>query len=315
MPRHPLPGVHRSVIPVDEDCREPVLLRHVTIRDLHTEDLPRLAPFVRSLLPSMVITERGLDHMRKSTRWWVVEEDGELVAAARAGRFGRAWVGVAPQARGNGVGSELVALVEDEVRRNGHPRAIGWTDDEPSTGFARRRGYAPTRTKPVSVVRLDEVEVPPLEIPAGVEAVPLLDLGERLHDLYALTMAAYRDDTDEALDAQQTFEEWLRDDMGVPDLDFDGSVVLVVDGRLAALALVTTDGDTRAENEFTGTHPEFRGRGLATLAKLVTLHWAREQGIREVWTGNDAENAAMLWINRKLGYVRAWERTKLERAV
>ena len=279
------------------------------IRELRTPDLRRLAGLVRTLLPTMVVSERGLDHMRKSTQWWVAEEDGELVAAARAGRFGRCWLGVSHAARGRGLGCELAEIVEGAVRAAGHPQAVAWTDDEPGSRFAERLGYHEQRRKPVSVLRLQSATPPPLVVPPDVTLVPLFEVDERLRELYTLTMAAHLDDPADARDADQTFEDWLRDDVGVPDLDFEGSTVAVVEGRLAAVAYVLTDG-VRAENEFTGTHPDFRGRGLATLVKLSTVHWARRRGITEIWTGNDSENAPMLAINARLGYEPAGERRK-----
>ncbi len=280
------------------------------IRGLETADLPSLTLLVRDLLPTQVVSERGLDHMRKSTRWWVADDNGGIVGAGRAGRFGRCWVGVAAEARGRGIGRELVGYVEAAVRDDGHREAVTWTDDEVGARFAERNGFRETRRKPVSVLRLDEAELPPLDIPAGVRLQPLVDLADRLRDLHSLAMAAHRDDPADRLDAEQSFEDWLRDDLGVPDLEYRGSVVAVVDDRLAALAFVASDRVARAENEFTGTHPDVRGRGLATTVKLSTLHWARAQGIREIWTSNDAENAHMLAINAKLGYVPASVRRK-----
>lgn len=281
-----------------------------TIRELETADLGALATLVRDLLPTQVVSERGLDHMRKSTHWWVVDGDGGIVAAARAGRFGRCWIGVAPGARGHGIGRALAAHAEDAVRSDGYAEAVAWTDDDAGARFAERRGFRETRQKPVSVLRLEEAELARLHVPPGVRLVPLVDLGDRLRELHEVAMAAHRDDPADPLDAEQSFEDWLRDDLGVPDLEYQGSVVAVVDGRLAALAFVASDGAARAENEFTGTHPDFRGRGLATLVKLATLHWARTEGIREIWTGNDAENLSMLAINAKLGYEPAGVRRK-----
>jgi GNAT superfamily N-acetyltransferase len=280
------------------------------IRGLETPDLPALTELVRVLLPTMVVSQRGLDHMRKSTAWWVAEEGGAIVAAGRAGRFGRCWVGVRPDARRRGLGTTMAELVERRLRESGYQEGIAWTDDDDGARFAERHGFRETRRKPVSMLRLDEAELPPLDVPSGVRLVPLVDLADRLRELHALAMAAHADDPADPLDAEQSFEDWLRDDLGVPDLDFNGSVVAVVDDRLAALAFVAWDGAARAENEFTGTHPDFRGRGLATLVKLSTLHWARSRGIREIWTGNDSENAPMLAINAKLGYEPAGARRK-----
>ena len=55
---------------------------------------------------------------------------------------------------------------------------------------------------------------------------------------------------------------------------------------------------------YTASHPEYRGRGLARAVKLQSLGQASELGVPIVGTDNDAENAAMLHINERLGYVR-----------
>jgi RimJ/RimL family protein N-acetyltransferase len=53
---------------------------------------------------------------------------------------------------------------------------------------------------------------------------------------------------------------------------------------------------------FTGTLRAYRGRGLARAAKLATTQWAAANGVRQIVTDNDETNAAMLAINRSLGY-------------
>jgi GNAT superfamily N-acetyltransferase len=291
------PRCDRRPIARDED--------HAVIREIHDSDLHELARLVRELLPTQVLSEHTLDHMRKSTTWWVAEEAGALVGAARAGRFGRCWVGVLPEARRRGLGTRLAHLVEGHLGELGHGEAVAWSDGGEGEAFALGRGFRTERTKPVSVLRLEEGSNAPVVLPDGVAIVPIVQLDDRLRELHALTMAAYADVPDGLRDAGQSFEEWLRDDLGMPELDYEGSVVAVAGDRLAALSLVTTDGSGRAENEFTGTHPDFRGRGLATLVKRSTIGWCRAHGIQELWTGNDSENAPMLAVNRKLGYVPA----------
>ena len=75
--------------------------------------------------------------------------------------------------------------------------------------------------------------------------------------------------------------------------------------RLVGWALISVDGHGRAVNEFTGTRPEFRARGLARLAKLAVATWARDSGVEVIYTGNDATNEPMLAINRRMGYAPA----------
>jgi RimJ/RimL family protein N-acetyltransferase len=54
---------------------------------------------------------------------------------------------------------------------------------------------------------------------------------------------------------------------------------------------------------YTCSHPDHRGRGLARAVKLQSLGQAVELGVPVVYTDNDSENAPMLHINERLGYV------------
>jgi GNAT superfamily N-acetyltransferase len=287
------------------------------IRPLRETDLNALTKLVRALLPTMVVTAAGLDHMRRWTHWWVAEEAGEIVGAARAGRGGRAWVGVDASARRSGIGAELLERVEDRLRSSGELAAEGWSDDGAGAGFAAARGYRRAREKPVSVRLLaGDVELPPLELPEGVALHPLRDVADRLPELHRLAVACYADEpTGSPPGEEMPFERWLEEDLGVPTIDPVGSVVAEADGKLVAYGIVMTDGAGRAENDFTGTHPDYRNRGLARLVKLASLHWARANGVREIWTGNDAENAPMLAVNRRLGYTVTHARAKHVRAL
>jgi GNAT superfamily N-acetyltransferase len=101
-----------------------------------------------------------------------------------------------------------------------------------------------------------------------------------------------------------------------PILAGDGSFAVVHGGAVVAVALLAVDrAHARAENEWTATLPEFRGRRLATLAKLAALRWAAEQQLREVVTENDAVNAPVLELNRQLGYEPLFLKDDLEREV
>ena len=128
-------------------------------------------------------------------------------------------------------------------------------------------------------------------------------------------MVTSRDEpSDYPIDAMD-FDEWLETTYEHPTIDRDGSRVVVAGDRLVAWALVGTDGSGRGVNEFTGTRPELRGRGLARLAKLAVAAWARDSGVDVLYTGNDAANEAMLAINRRLGYRPAGEAHYLVRVL
>jgi len=71
----------------------------------------------------------------------------------------------------------------------------------------------------------------------------------------------------------------------------------------------------RAENDWTATLPELRGRRLALLVKLASIRWAQDAGIREIVTANDDDNVAMLTLNQRLGYRRLYPQVELARAL
>jgi GNAT superfamily N-acetyltransferase len=63
----------------------------------------------------------------------------------------------------------------------------------------------------------------------------------------------------------------------------------------------------------TGVPRAHRGRGLAVALKWRVIALARERGILELHTNNDSLNAAMLEVNRQLGYRRVSGVVQLER--
>lgn len=260
----------------------------------------------------MVVTCAGLEHLQRWTDWWVAEEHGQIVGGGRAGRGGRAWVGVQASARRTGLGAGLLDRVEARLRQSGEQHVEGWSDDEAGAGFAAARGYVRARDKPVSRLDLATAELPPLEPPEGVTLHRLGDLGHRMRELHGLAAECYADEPGGAATAagEMPFERWLEEDMGVPDISREGSIVAEVDGQLVAYAILLTNGAARGENDFTGTRRDYRNRGLARLVKLASLHWAREHGVREIWTGNDEENVPMLSVNRGLGYRITHTRSK-----
>ena len=99
------------------------------------------------------------------------------------------------------------------------------------------------------------------------------------------------------------FDEWEREYWSHPDHTLEGSFAVALAGRPVAISMLFTRRATgRASNEMTGTLREFRGQGLARLAKLASLRWAAASGITQVVTENDETNAPMLAINERLGY-------------
>jgi RimJ/RimL family protein N-acetyltransferase len=151
---------------------------------------------------------------------------------------------------------------------------------------------------------------------AGFELRTLRAMTERTADLAAFYDAAgaWLPGGDES--NRITPDELWRFIFERPELSWDGSFVIVDDrARLVSLATLVVDHSAgRAENDWTATLPDLRGRGLARLGKLATIRWARNAGIREIVTANDDGNVPMLALNERLGYRRLYEQVELELA-
>ena len=269
-------------------------------------------------------TPEGLRHWAESEperahfRLWVAETDGERVGLCMAGFHwsmstpGVAWLwaGVHPDHRGRGVGSELFERGEAHLREHGVRKLESFAVEE-SEGerFVLERGYRRTRTELCQRLALSRVDIGDVDafIAAkageGFRLVPLSELGDRLKEVHAVYAAATADIPADDPEDDVPYEDWEHQDLNDPELTREGSFVVCEGDRPVALSfLLVNPQEQVAANEMTGTLPEYRGRGLARLAKLAAIRWAAEQGLREIATGNDSENAPMLALNRSLGY-------------
>ena len=280
-------------------------------------------------------TAPGLFHWLESHpprgrfRAWVVEADGRVVGVATAelnwsssaADAGWWWAGVRNHARGHRLGSALVAAAEAHLVAAGARKLESIAlAGSPGERLLDARGYVRTRTELVLRLAVDTADLSTLsQLEAtkradGLRVVPLAEVADRMRDLHVLYAAASEDVPADDPEDDIRFDDFRSHVMGDPELSRDGSFVVLHGERPIALAFLLVDHDDRvAVNEMTGTLPEFRGRGLARLAKLAGIRWARDAGLRELATDNDGENAAMLGLNRSLGYRVTHERVMLAR--
>jgi RimJ/RimL family protein N-acetyltransferase len=278
------------------------MARGPMIRDFRPEDAASAA----ALAPEyQVVTAQGLLHTmasyppRAHARAWVKEVEGRVTGFAMA-RFKwatkEADVG---RVRTHPPSHDLLQEAERHLLAHGARTLVAYGGKEAWLLF-EERGYRPTRTTFVSALEPRPVELPQRD-DAHVASLP--ELAGREHDVYELYMTTDADMPGDHSEDNVSFDEWLRETFEHPDLDRSGSFVVLVEDRPVALAFLEVDhGRKLASNEMTGTLADFRGRGLATLAKLATVRWAAEHRIRRIYTSNDEENAAMLAVNRRLGY-------------
>jgi GNAT superfamily N-acetyltransferase len=208
-------------------------------------------------------------------------------------------VTVAGAHRRRGIGSALYDAAFEHVTSIGATRLMTSVyESEDGLRFARARGFAEERSQQEAV--LDPRTV--TELPAAdVDLRPVTDVDPRL--VHAVDLEATRDMPSTEEITAMPYEEWEQHTLQHPLFTAEGSVVAMVDGIAAAVSLLCVDTETgRSFNMFTGTGRAYRGRGLALAVKLGSIHWAAAHGVTSMVTANDATNAAMLAVNRRLGY-------------
>ncbi len=268
-------------------------------------------------------TPAGLDHevrtrpARAKRRSLVAEEDGEIVGWAEAefewsteaADAGEIWVLVRGDARRRGIGTELYDGGVAHLRQEGATEIRAIAGDAAGRHFVEKRGYVKSRDEVISAVDPRTVDTSRLEQELariereGLRLVTLGEAEQRPHELHALYAAAASDMPADHPESNLPYDDWLAETLGKPDLSREGSFVVLARDRPVALSFVDVDLPHRkAEQELTGTAPDFRRRGLARIAKLAVARWCAVNGIERLSTSNDGENEGMLKINRELGF-------------
>ena len=148
--------------------------------------------------------------------------------------------------------------------------------------------------------RIDPRTIEPRSAPPGVDLRSLAELKPR--QVYELDAETMLDVPGEVAMDDVSFEQWLEDYWRHPDTDLDASVAAVIDDRPVAFSHLRIAPGGRAVTDMTGTLRDYRGRGLALLAKRASLVNAAKRGVELVSTENDETNGPMLRVNENLGY-------------
>lgn len=227
---------------------------------------------------------------------------------------------VAPEFRRQGLGRRLYAELERFAAEAQACRLYGVVrDNDPvSLGFAERRGFSVRAhgiEMALDLAGFDSTRFDPLIASlraAGFHFTTMAELGDsddarrRLYALNSSTAATTPGSEGEPpwasfedFEASVCRSRWYRPQGQVQAID-------TRTGAWAGMSAITRfEGADHAYNLFTGVDPAYRGRGLAQAVKVLALRYAAQAlGARIVRTNHNAQNAPMLAIDRKLGYVQ-----------
>ncbi len=288
-------------------------------------DFPGLAALQSSIYPDPVTAEslqHRADHAPEGIRSQtvVIDSSDQLVGWGDVGRWaymrpGLFWINilVAPDCRGQGIGSQLVAGVIAFAQAQGATEVYTEVRDHDaeSLRFAEQRGFCVDRHMFESVLDLATFDdsrftgvVESLEA-AGIRFFSMADVPDReenRRNLYELNKKGSEDipGYDEPFPRFEDFNQfvfsgdWYR---------AEGEIVAADGERWIGMSAIGYFSKSNScYNMHTGVLREYRGRHIALACKLLAIRLARRWNAAYIRTNNASINAPMLAINRKLGY-------------
>ena len=266
----------------------------MNVRPATTGDLAAIAELFGSVEEAVngrvsrldaVAVDGWLHTIAFDTNTWLIEEEGQLAAAAFAQAFGRRGNcagAVRPSAWGRGLGTQLLALMEARLVEDGAQRIHSWTvaGDAVAQDLFRRRGYREARRFWEMAIDF-EGETPGPDVP--VEPFVEED-AERFHAALEESFADHWEHEPESFD-----EWWTRQRRRA---NFDPSLwFLIRDGHEIA-------GVARCEARppvgwvgALGVRPAWRGRGHGRALLLHSFREFRRRGMTSAALGVDVANA------------------------
>jgi mycothiol synthase len=241
---------------------------------------------------------------RPTRLFLLAERDGVVLgsgAADRSDLSGRGGVTprVLPAYRRQGVGTVLLRALAEHVQGLGFTVASSMVDDDGSLAFAQRFGFGEV-DRQVEQVRPIGVEPRP-PVPEGIEVVTVAERPALWSAAYHQVGRAAMGDMAVVSPMRTTLDEWESEWINTPEATF---LALAGPDEIVGLASLYLDEDVpdRAEQGFTAVRADWRGRGVASTLKRMTLWWAAEHGIREVYTWTQTGNENMRRLNEHLGF-------------
>lgn len=263
---------------------------------------------------------------------WVASSDGQPAGFAELMQSSEAYsplrfqfrICVLPEQAGKGLEEELLALVVAAFQSH-HGTGLrcllrsGQGDVEKAL---KKFGFTPSmnfldRTLDLNAMDGAMIDGFAAAAPAGIIVTTISDILSRPEGDKAIfdLESRVKSDIPYPEDLTMKFEYFAKAILGSPGLVTDGSYVAMDGDRLVGLCyLLRRDGNPTAIIRLTGTHPAYRGKGIALHLKALMIRYARGAGFSSVFTRAEEGNGSINRLNEKLGFKTVgncvnWSRT------
>jgi mycothiol synthase len=300
------------------------------VRAAHPSDLERIAAIRSACWPAYPQT--GADLERNDVAFpqrqrFVFEEACAVVAHAMLEpneSDGTALIelDVQPELQSRGIGTRFYASLQSHLRDFNALTTRLPESHAFALHFAQARGFKEERRTWHQVLRpqaFDPSSFAGLEADLNeqgytLHAYPEIADERKLYDLYTITSRDVPGAT-----KLPSFDKYKIRVFERPTTRLEAHFIAVKEGDWVAYTATrqrAADRPLEWHTGMTGVLTPHRGRGLAVALKARVIELAQSVGITELHTNNDSTNAAMLSVNRKLGYERESGviQMKLERA-
>ena len=331
----PVPATMRDARPVDVTISRTDVTRDDLVRDtwqmLHETDEHDMPGIPRPDLEAYrTLVRRGNRGYRMYR--WNAQVDGAVVGMGGAALdldddldVADIAVKVHPSFRRRGIGTALLETIKAAMRNEGRVHLVSSTDiavagghERPGDGRAFAHAMGATEAQLEIRRRLLMTDAPAVDrwaesAPAGYSMVVWTGAAaeELVADLAILSARLILDAPSGDLPygpVQPDPAGWRDNEdsrLSIGEHMYSVAALHTESGRLTGLTQISVEPDgTSAFQMITLVAPEHRGHRLGLLMKLANLDQVRaaEPELREIFTGNAAENSYMIAINDQLGF-------------
>jgi mycothiol synthase len=239
---------------------------------------------------------------------------------------GHFWLraGVHPDFRGRGIGSGLFDFALHELEPfKPELLQVGVREDRDySIAFLEHRGFKEAWRRLSFVLNLENFDATPFagliqKLEAQGFSFKTIDQlrndPERDQKLCDLGNAVSNDVPLGLVNTPLSLEQFKKSILEISWAREEAFVVAIYNGQYVAVNNLGVDANGNSFVDVTGVLPDFRGRGLASALKLLGIQWAQKQGIKEMFTNNDAINIPMIAVNEKFGFAKRPSQIRYEK--